>query len=374
MNKNRVAFISILFFLGLTSSLQAKAKNPPSPKKTVERYSLTKGEPLFPKAKKARLPFVIYGDSAGQEVPFVPSGYMGDGSSIKVGTSYESAPLASGEQGETSLRINYSAKGRNGWAGIYWLTPANNWGKIKGAGYDLTRSKQLTFWIRGDKGGEIIHEIKVGGITAGPYPDSGAATLGPLKLTKDWQQFVIDLSHVDTRHIIGGFAFVTRRIDSQKGITFYLDEIVYERDNSVMAALDKLENTKEKSPEDEGVVPAPLLKPVRQLIPFDSAFTAFDDKTKNVLDDVVDAALKHSDASVIIEGHTDNLGPAELNMRLSRERAGAVADYLAARGLERARIIVIGYGEDRPLSPDSNGTEEGRRKNRRVEVVLIKSR
>ena len=52
------------------------------------------------------------------------------------------------------MLIRYSGVGRQGWAGIYWLSPANNWAKIKGAGYDLTKANRLTFWARGAKGGD----------------------------------------------------------------------------------------------------------------------------------------------------------------------------------------------------------------------------
>ncbi|MEN8203246.1 MAG: OmpA family protein [Bacteroidota bacterium] len=67
---------------------------------------------------------------------------------------------------------------------------------------------------------------------------------------------------------------------------------------------------------------------------------------------------------ITIEGHTDNMGTYEYNIRLSIDRAKAVADYLLNKGLEKSRVSYQGYGYTRPLS--DNRTEEGRQLNRRV--------
>lgn len=67
-------------------------------------------------------------------------------------------------------------------------------------------------------------------------------------------------------------------------------------------------------------------------------------------------------------GHTDNVGDAAMNMDLSRRRAGAVVDALAAKyGVVASRLNAVGVGPFAPVA--SNETEEGRGKNRRVELV-----
>ena len=72
---------------------------------------------------------------------------------------------------------------------------------------------------------------------------------------------------------------------------------------------------------------------------------------------------------VTIEGHTDSTGSAQTNKVLSQKRAEAVKTYLVAnRTLPENRIRATGYGPDKPLAP--NTTAEGRRKNRRVEIVV----
>ncbi|TCO08815.1 OmpA family protein [Natronoflexus pectinivorans] len=81
--------------------------------------------------------------------------------------------------------------------------------------------------------------------------------------------------------------------------------------------------------------------------------------------------LLQENPSVRIEvaGHTDNVGSAALNRRLSRDRALAVKNYLESQGIAPGRIEYQGYGFDRPI--ESNLTEEGRAANRRVEIEII---
>lgn len=72
--------------------------------------------------------------------------------------------------------------------------------------------------------------------------------------------------------------------------------------------------------------------------------------------------------SLKLAGHTDNTGSAEVNMRLSKNRAEAVKSYLVSKGANPSRIEAVGYGHTQPIV--SNNTEEGRQKNRRVEFTL----
>jgi len=69
-----------------------------------------------------------------------------------------------------------------------------------------------------------------------------------------------------------------------------------------------------------------------------------------------------------IQGHTDNIGDDDKNMKLSYLRAKELADRILKYGIERSRITYEGYGKSRPI--DSNDTEEGRLKNRRVEIEI----
>jgi OOP family OmpA-OmpF porin len=72
---------------------------------------------------------------------------------------------------------------------------------------------------------------------------------------------------------------------------------------------------------------------------------------------------------VLVEGHTDWTGPEAYNQMLSEERAEAVRDQLASRGMDPSRLSAVGRGEWRPVA--TNETAEGRARNRRVEIRLV---
>jgi lipid-binding SYLF domain-containing protein len=82
------------------------------------------------------------------------------------------------------------------------------------------------------------------------------------------------------------------------------------------------------------------------------------------------ATLKeHADWNIRVEGFTDNVGSREANLKLSTDRANAVADWLANHGIDRSRLTAKGYGESRPVA--RNSTDAGRARNRRVELVKL---
>jgi hypothetical protein len=180
---------------------------------------------LKPESKKQQtMPFYVYADRSSLNNHFIPSGWMGDYGDIKHDTASKEDPYL----GDSCIKIIYSGKATQGarWAGIFWQNPANNWGNTD-AGFDLSKATKLTFWARGEKGGERIEEFKVGGIM-GEFSDSDNATIGPVILNKDWTQYSIDLKGKDMSYIIGGFCWSANADNNPEGATFYLDEIRYE--------------------------------------------------------------------------------------------------------------------------------------------------
>lgn len=87
------------------------------------------------------------------------------------------------------------------------------------------------------------------------------------------------------------------------------------------------------------------------------------------LNRIVELMKKTSNMKVQINGHTDDVGTEDENMALSQERAQAVSDYLISKGISETRIKAKGFGETKHIA--ENTTEEGRRLNRRVELVII---
>ena len=78
--------------------------------------------------------------------------------------------------------------------------------------------------------------------------------------------------------------------------------------------------------------------------------------------------MKETNARVEVRGHTDSKGTDDYNMKLSKERAEAVYDYLLSKGVSKRKLSYSYYGESRPIA--TNDTEAGRKQNRRVEFVI----
>ena len=87
------------------------------------------------------------------------------------------------------------------------------------------------------------------------------------------------------------------------------------------------------------------------------------------LDEAAMVFEKNPGLRVMIEGHTDNIGTAAYNMKLSLKRADAVRDYLVRKGVAIDRLSTVGYGFTRPIA--TNATEEGRALNRRVQLTPL---
>ncbi len=168
-------------------------------------------------ANKARLPFVLFGE--GQEgLPYVWSGWMGKHDAIAMDEKSSTNPKA----GPTCMKIEYRAPGDFG--GIVWQSPANDWGDAPG-GYNLTGATKLTFWARGENGGEKV-DFYFGVIKDKAFNDSDNGSIKGVVLTKEWKQYEIDLKGKDLTQIKTGFGW---SLGGQgKPVAFFLDEVRYE--------------------------------------------------------------------------------------------------------------------------------------------------
>ena len=97
---------------------------------------------------------------------------------------------------------------------------------------------------------------------------------------------------------------------------------------------------------------------------FDFGTAAVRPESGTILDQIAATLRADPNLRIAVEGHTDNVGEAAANQRLSEQRAQAVVQALAARGIPAARLSAAGYGATRPVA--DNGTAVGRARNRRV--------
>jgi outer membrane protein OmpA-like peptidoglycan-associated protein len=90
------------------------------------------------------------------------------------------------------------------------------------------------------------------------------------------------------------------------------------------------------------------------------------------LDRIAEILMKYPDRDILVGGHTALAGNAAGRLQLSLERAGAVADYLLGKKVRTPeRVVIRGYGAERPVA--GNNTEEGMRRNRRVEITILEN-
>ncbi|MBN2172525.1 MAG: OmpA family protein [Bacteroidales bacterium] len=103
-------------------------------------------------------------------------------------------------------------------------------------------------------------------------------------------------------------------------------------------------------------------------IRFDFGKSSINKSSFKILDEVAKIMLDNPYYKLKIDGHTDSKGNDDFNMKLSEERAASVEKYLEGKGIDEDRIYSKGYGETMPVG--DNDTEEGRAKNRRVELII----
>lgn len=125
--------------------------------------------------------------------------------------------------------------------------------------------------------------------------------------------------------------------------------------------------------EKSGVVFKSQMNKFTIVMPYDVTFGFNQYELKNefneLLNTVAEAINMAPELNVEVVGHTDNVGTAKYNYKLSEKRAKTVADYLISNGVKKDRLVVKGVGFDEPIA--TNDTEEGRAQNRRVEINII---
>lgn len=102
-------------------------------------------------------------------------------------------------------------------------------------------------------------------------------------------------------------------------------------------------------------------------INFDTDKATIKPESQPILDQIVALLTENADLKVSIEGHTDNTGTAKHNKTLSEQRAKSVVDAVVKGGIDAKRLGSKGWGQEKPMA--DNKTEEGKARNRRVEIV-----
>lgn len=148
--------------------------------------------------------------------------------------------------GATAIRAEFRNEVGPNFGGLYFLngvlpagarSPQLNFGTVPNAGIDLVGATALTFWARGDHGGERI-DFFMGGVGRNaetgqpmpgfPFPDSTPAVKTTVTLTPSWQKHRLELAGKDLHYVLGGFGWAASDQLNPAGAVFYLDDIEYE--------------------------------------------------------------------------------------------------------------------------------------------------
>jgi len=177
-----------------------------------------KGPRKTPEAPQMLLPYQIVGGKAAPKHKYYPTGWMGNTVAMELNESFSEDPLSD----DKHLRFQYKAK--DGWGGIVWQHPPNDWGDKPG-GFNLSGAKKLSFRAKGEQGGEVI-TISMGIIGRDkPHYDSAKAEQ-KFTLTNDWKTYSLDLSNKDLSRIKSGFCIVTA--GQGKPFAIQIDDVKYE--------------------------------------------------------------------------------------------------------------------------------------------------
>ena len=124
----------------------------------------------------------------------------------------------------------------------------------------------------------------------------------------------------------------------------------------------------------EAPEPEPAPEPLNATIGFPGGGARLDGQARAKLDEVLESEQVAQGWPLVLRGHTDSSGHDGDNLVVSRRRAEAVAAYLVEKGLAEDRISIVALGEQRPVAPhaelDGTPDEEGRARNRRVEIEI----
>jgi outer membrane protein OmpA-like peptidoglycan-associated protein len=192
----------------------------------------------------------------------------------------------------------------------------------------------------------------------------GAETPSELQILRNYTNAVKTLGGTVVYEETGGFTtckLVKNNREIWVKVTPYNGATVYE-----LTILEKGEMAQEVSAND-------MLEALNKdgymalYINFDTGKYTIRPESQPIITQIV-ALLKNSpELKLSIEGHTDNVGNAQSNKTLSEQRAKAVMNAVVTQGVEASRLSAVGWGQEKPVA--DNRTEEGKAKNRRVEIV-----
>ena len=165
--------------------------------------------------------------------------------------------------------------------------------------------------------------------------------------------------------------YMLRTPEKEIWVEAYVRAVAYNKENYFLTVVEKkaLEVKASLLPAEEMKKELDAKGHVALYINFDFDKADIKPESRPIIDEIVKLLKNSPSLSLTVEGHTDNIGAPDYNRRLSDARAKSVVAALTAGGIAAHRLKAVGYGQDKPIA--DNNTDDGRAKNRRVELVKI---
>ncbi len=205
--------------------------------------------------------------------------------------------------------------------------------------------------------------------------DKGEKARSPLQVIKNYENAVVN----------NGGSMLYRNINSQDAdveATFHLstkEKEYWVKVGSFGGTVNSVEHFTlyilEMEPMKQEVQASDMMKALNKdgfialYINFETGKSDIKPESQEIVKQIAEMLKQNNDLKISIEGHTDNVGSDKSNQTLSENRAKSVMNALIALGIDKTRLKSKGWGASKPIA--DNGTEEGRAKNRRVEIVKI---
>lgn len=223
---------------------------------------------------------------------------------------------------------------------------------VSGTVPDEQTKQEIIAKLRGVYGESVVDQIKVANVNTPPQ----------------WRQTVLNSIQPDLKNISKGKLDIngttislTGKVDTQTTKTLLTQQIMQGK-----PTIYKVQPQIEISASEQKVIDQAL---GNRIVEFESGSAILTPTGQKILDEMALAMNKVGNKSVRIIGHTDSQGNATTNLGLSLQRANAVREYLVAKGVNRSLLSTNGLGSTQPIA--DNETEEGRRRNRRIEFDVL---
>lgn len=223
---------------------------------------------------------------------------------------------------------------------------------VSGTVPDEQTKQEIIAKLRGVYGESVVDQIKVANVNTPPQ----------------WRQTVLNSIQPDLKNISKGKLDIngttislTGKVDTQITKTLLTQQIMQGK-----PTIYKVQPQIEISASEQKVIDQAL---GNRIVEFESGSAILTPTGQKILDEMALAMNKVGNKSVRIIGHTDSQGNATTNLGLSLQRANAVREYLVAKGVNRSLLSTNGLGSTQPIA--DNETEEGRRRNRRIEFDVL---